>query len=362
MHIQSILSALLGLIIVIACNLGNTLLADNKRLNIGLTELVFQDQNKTFESKPRMLEVAVWYPTEQIHKKQKIEFGIWKIKDAAKNAPILPGQKLPLIIFSHGYSGNQWVNTWFSHYLAEHRYIVAVVRHYGNSYRNMIPELCARPWHRPADVSFVLDQLLTHSHFKDHIDSNRIGAAGFSQGGMTCLWIAGAQAELTQEIVRKQITIVNHPECRMLHFKEIPLDRLNAVLDNFTHHDFEQANRSYCDERIKAVFAIAPGIDENNIMFKQTGLSKIDVPTYITIGEADYGLLEQAHFFAQHIPRCTFTLIPGQVTHMTLLNEGTEAGKISKPTYTLDHPSIDRGKIHAKVAEQALDFFNTHLF
>ena len=139
------------------------------------------------------------------------------------------------------------------------------------------------------------------------------------------------------------------------------MDRLNAVLDNFTHEDFEQANRSYRDERVQAVFAIAPGIDEENIMFTPDGLSKVSIPMHITIGAADTSLIAQAHFFAEHIPDCGFTLIPGYVTHMTMLNEGTESGKIKKPEYTIDHPSINRGEIHQSVAAQALDFFNEHL-
>lgn len=355
MHERFILLNLIGLVVVMP------LFANNNESTIGLTELIFHDASRTFEASPRPLEVAVWYPTEQNAQTQKVEFGIWKIKDAAKNAPIMQGKQLPLILFSHGYSGNQWVNTWFAEYLAERGYIVAVIRHYGNSYRSMIPELCARPWHRPADMSFVLDQLLVHPQFKDHIDRNRIGVAGFSQGGMTALWLAGAQSDLTPEIVREQITLVNNPACRMLHFKEIPSGRIDAVLDNFCPQDFAQANRSYCDERIKAIFAIAPGIDEKNIMFTSSGLENISVPVHITIGEADYALHEQAYFFSQHIPCCTFTLIPGQVTHMTLLNEGTEEGKRTKPAYTLDHPSVDRGEIHRAVAAQALDFFNAHL-
>lgn len=331
--------------------------------SIGLTEIQYIDTTRMFEGKPRTLEVAIWYPVKQGTAAQKVEFGIWKIKDAARNAPVYsPDKKLPLILFSHGYSGNQWVGTWFSEHLAQHGYIVALVRHYGNSFHNMIPEICARAWNRPQDISFVLTHLLDHSEFKDCIDPERIGAAGFSQGGITSMWLGGVQADLSPAILSEQITIVNNPYLQAMHFKDVSAERLDTVLKNFTPLDFQQANQSYHDSRIKAAFVIAPGIDEKNLMFTSDCLAKGLIPMYITIGQAeDAEGIQDAQFFAQHIPGCSFSIIPGLVKHMTLLNEGTDAGKKIKPEYTVDDPSVDRAVVHEYVAEMALKFFNEKL-
>lgn len=327
---------------------------------VGMREFVFEDEQRIFDQQKRRLEVVVWYPIEQQSPTEKIDFGIWKIKDVVKNASFDSDKKLPLIIFSHGYSGNQWTNTWFAEQLAENGYMVAIVRHYGNSYSNMIPEICARPWNRPQDLSFVLDRLLQQPELQNHIDINRVGAAGFSQGGVACMWLAGVQADLSYENFKQQITVVNHPACKQLHFKDIPSARLDSVLDNFTEQDFRQANQSYHDPRFKAVFVMAPGIDEENIMFKPEGLSQSKVPMHIIVGQADEGTVEQSTFFAQHIPNCAFTLIPGYVGHMTLLNEGTQEGKIKKPEYTMDHSSVDRREVHVFVVMQALKLFNNY--
>jgi len=326
---------------------------------LGFREFVYEDQQRIFNQQKRRLEIAVWYPTQQKGPVEKIDFGIWKIKDVIKNAAF-EDKKLPLIIFSHGYSGNQWTNSWFAEQLADKGYAVAIVRHYGNSYKNMIPEICARPWNRAQDLSCVLDYLL-QSNMKEYIDTSRIGAAGFSQGGVACMWIAGVRASLSRENVKQQITVVNHPECRDLHFKDIPSERLDRVLDNFTDQDFEQANKSYYDSRFKAVFVMAPGIDNKNIMFKLEGLAQSQIPMHIIVGKADEGTIEQSQFFAQYIPHCGLTIIPGQVGHMTLLNEGTAEGKIRKPEYTVDHSSVDRKKIHELVIQKALEFFNKQL-
>ncbi|MBS0656254.1 MAG: hypothetical protein JSR46_10785 [Verrucomicrobia bacterium] len=330
---------------------------------IGLTEAQYTDSSREFDGKPRLIEVAIWYPASPSTPTQNVEFGIWKIQDAARNAPLYSQEKkLPLVLFSHGYSGNQWVGTWFAEYLAARGYIVAVVRHYGNSYRNMIPELCARPWNRPQDLKFALDQLLEHPLLKEHIDTSRIGAAGFSQGGITSMWLGGVQAALSADILKEQITVTQNPILQQMHFKDIPAQRPNTILDNFTQKDFDQANQSYRDERIKAAFVIAPGIDEKNVMFTKEGLSKACIPMHIQIGQAEERqAIDDASFFAQAIPHCLFTVIPGEVGHMTLLNEGTEEGKKIKPEYTVDHPSVDRAAVHAQVAADALHFFETHL-
>jgi predicted dienelactone hydrolase len=224
----------------------------------------------------------------------------------------------------------------------------------------MIPEVCVRPWNRPQDMSFILDELFK-SEYAQYIDTERIGAAGFSQGGIACFWLAGARAHLTPKNVKQQMVMMFEPEMQALHFKEIPQERLDALLDNFTAQDFEQANQSYYDARFKAVFSMAPGIDDQNVMFTEQGLAQVKTPTYIITGESDEGTIEQTPFFAHNIPYCTCTILSGQVTHWTLLNEGTEQGKINKPSRTVDDLAINREEVHGVVALEALIFFDKHL-
>lgn len=323
---------------------------------LGLKEFTFEDKARSFDGEFRKIEVACWYPTEQQQPIELLDLSTWKTKPIIRNA-LLPNKKLPLILFSHGYSGNQWTNSWFAEYMAEQGYMVAIVRHYGNSYPNMIPEICARPWHRPQDMSFVLDRLLEIKELQNNIDANCIMAAGFSQGGIACMWLGGVQAHLTFQNLKQQITVVNNPECKKLHFKDIPLSRLESILDMFTEQDLDDANKSYYDERFKALFVMAPGIDEKNIMFIQEGLSQAKIPMHICVGEEDQECVEQSLFFTQHIPLCHLHIIPGKVSHMTLLNEGTDKGRVTYPLYTVDHSSIDRSEIHKVVIKQARRFF-----
>ncbi len=327
---------------------------------VGLTETRFIDTSRIFDNQPRTLEVLIWYPVKKEARVEKIEYDIWIIKDAAKGVLPLTDKKLPLIIFSHGYSGHPYANSWFAEYLASHGYIVASIKHYGNSFpESMIPEISARPWNRPQDMSFVLTHLLTDPLWEKSIDKERIGAAGFSQGGVASLWLAGVRADLTKDILKKQITFINNPSLRNLHFKNYSPERLDSVLSKFTQKDFEEANQSYKDPRIKAVCALAPGIDEENPMFNKEGLSGVKVPVLIVVGERDDVALSR--FFAEHISQSTLCVLPGNVTHWTLLNEATEHGKKINPFITVDDPTINRTEIHQQVGSLALKFFNKEL-
>jgi predicted dienelactone hydrolase len=348
MIIKIILLVALASIAFLAFHYGN-----DKTHAIGFTELTFIDTTRVYEGKPRNVDVFIWYPIESTQQQTKKVHGIWQIIDAEKDAPLFPrDKKLPLVLFSHGYSGEPYGYSWFAEYLASHGYIVASVKHSGNTYGNMILEICARPWNRPQDLRFALDQLLANSSFKDAIDENRIGAAGFSQGGVTSLWLAGIQADLTQESVHKHTETINDDPA------------WKAVHEQFTQEDIQAANLSYKDDRIKAVFAMAPALDFDNWVFtSKEKIAQVKIPVEIVTGasDADVSIKENAEFFVANIPNSTLIILPGQVTHWPFLNESTPEGKKINPTITIDDPSINRGEIHKQVGAMALQFFNKYL-
>jgi predicted dienelactone hydrolase len=122
-------------------------------------------------------------------------------QDAVRDARVRSGRH-PLIAFSHGYGGHRRQSTFLCTHLASHGYVVAAVDHTGNTVFDVlhtVMQLAAggpRPDTdatlrefielRPADVSFMLDQMLA-SEFGSVIDAARIGMAGHSFGGWTTL-------------------------------------------------------------------------------------------------------------------------------------------------------------------------------
>ncbi len=111
------------------------------------------------------------------------------------DAPIVSDEvKRPLIMFSHGAGSNGLYYAWFGEYLASHGYFVAMLYHYrANTYDSTIMYTRSKLWQRPRDISLDITNLLEDKVWGPHIDANRIGVAGHSQGGFTSLWIGGAK-------------------------------------------------------------------------------------------------------------------------------------------------------------------------
>ena len=156
------------------------------------------------------------------------------------------GSKYPLILLSHGRSGNRLNLAWFATFLASHGYIVASMDHYfANSYLLSFEYAASKIWERPIDSSTHITHLLNHKTWKKYIDGSRIGVAGHSQGGMTALWVGGARIN-AEKFTNYQRARRNDPLIPEYFKKRLPVDASPAL--------------NVHDKRIKAAFAMAPGV------------------------------------------------------------------------------------------------------
>lgn len=112
-----------------------------------------------------------------------------------KDCPIR-GNKLPLVIISHGRGG------WFGQHhdlneaLADAGFIVAAISHPGDSFADDAQRESLSVWaSRPADIVRLIDFMLNDWKDKAAIDPDRIGFFGFSKGGFTGLVLAGADPD-----------------------------------------------------------------------------------------------------------------------------------------------------------------------
>jgi predicted dienelactone hydrolase len=110
-----------------------------------------------------------------------------------------------LLIFSHGYSAHRRQSTHFCTHVASHGYVVAAPDHVGNTVIDVVLRELAEGRRgraealagveqsiadRPRDVALVIDRVADFVQ----VDRARIGLAGHSFGGWTCLASAGALA------------------------------------------------------------------------------------------------------------------------------------------------------------------------
>jgi predicted dienelactone hydrolase len=308
----------------------------------GITTLNYYDTQRQ-----RPVVTEVWYPIDP-EVPAKTPPGFWLRCDEARDAPLSKKRtKYPLIVMSHGQSCDRFTIAWLAEVLAANGYIVAAMDHYGNTWNNKIPELYARPWERPQDISFVIDQLLSSSQFKDSIDQTKIGFAGYSLGGGTGLWIAGAQtSKIDHDVIKSN--------CQRDLAGVVPLEMIETI-------DFSKACGSYRDNRVSAAMLMAPAL---GWLFEEDSLKKISIPVYIVAPEKDQivPIEQNAKIFAKKIAHASLKILYGDVNHFVFLNRPSAVGKrFLEAKYCEDPANTDRKKIHDEIAKTTLIFFDDHL-
>src|SRR5579872_2411905 len=79
----------------------------------------------------------------------------------ASDAPAHTG-RYPLVLLSHGSGGNAENLAWIATKLVQAGYIVAAPNHPGTTSGDSTPAATLQMWHRPQDLSAVLDAMLSN--------------------------------------------------------------------------------------------------------------------------------------------------------------------------------------------------------
>lgn len=317
----------------------NIILEPNKT---GITTLHLYDA-----SRDRPIVTEIWYPVNK-DAPAKAAAGFWIRCDEARDAPISSEKnKYPLILISHGSGGHRFDISWLAEILSANGYIVAAMDHFGNTWNNKIPEYFTRPWERPQDISFVIDHLLSSTRFKERIDEKKIGFAGYSLGGSTGIWIAGAiAAGITDEQIKQA--------CEKDLENVVPYHVIDST-------NFDEARLSFLDERVHAFLLMAPAL---GWLFDETSLKSVSTPMFIVAADKDKVAPADtnAKLFARGLSKATLRMIPGEADHYVFLNRASQLGKrLLEPRFFEDRSTLGRRKIHEDIGKSAIEFFNSQL-
>jgi predicted dienelactone hydrolase len=265
------------------------------------------------------------------------------------DAPVVTDTlKRPLIMFSHGAGSNGLYYAWFGEYLAAHGYLVGMLYHYrANTYDSTVMYTRSKLWQRPRDITLDITNLLQDKVWGPHIDANRIGVAGHSQGGFTSLWIGGAKVN-PDLYLAYQTGWRNNPVVPAYLRGELPLDAGPA--------------RDVRDSRVRAAFAMAPG-DLPGFGMDADGLRQLTIPTYIIVGARDTQapVKENSEFAATYISHVQLDVLPGLVDHEIFVNECDALGRDTWPEACMDASGIDRSQLHEYIGSAAVKFFDINL-
>ncbi|MGS2761332.1 alpha/beta hydrolase family protein [Sinomicrobium sp. M5D2P9] len=313
---------------------------------IGQITLEFKDNGRN-----RPVVTEIWYPTTDSPKPSDKVFSPFVRKYTVRNGR-LPEGKYPLIMISHGTGGSRLSLEWMTQYLVHNGFIVAAVDHWGNTYDNKIDIEFVKPWERPIDMSFALTELLKNPSFGNIIDSNRIGALGFSFGGYTVLALAGGV--LDYDVLLDYYTTETGRE-ELDRITEIP-DMAGLVFDPA----LKQMTKNLPDlkdPRFKAFFAISPGTAQGFANRRQ--FAGITGAVFLVGCAADK--VTPAERYARHyhklIEGSQYYEFPGKTGHYVMLAEARENTKEELSEIFRDDAPVNRGEVHRKTGELATAFF-----
>ncbi|MDE0045157.1 MAG: hypothetical protein OXU19_04750 [bacterium] len=198
----------------------------------------------------RMLEGAIWYPTDEPGDEVVIAGNaVFHGVTVSENAPMADGQH-PLVMLSHGLGGHVRSLAWLAAGLAERGAIVIAVNHPNSTWGDFDLEAMLEHWTRVQDLSLVLDKTLADSDFAQHVDPQRIMAAGFSYGGWTALSMGGLRSNQEGFTTYCREHRARSAVCQDLARAGINVGALSA----------ETWAASYADDRITHVAAIDPAL------------------------------------------------------------------------------------------------------
>jgi len=312
------------------------------------------------------LRATIWYPATSEAREEAQWIGprivpLFSAGRAARDAAPAAGSRRPLILLSHGNGGTAPQLGWLGTALAAHGFIVVAVNHPGNNaLEDYTVEGLSLWWLRAVDLSAVIDAMLDDKTFGSRIDPARIGAAGHSLGGYTVIALAGGVTDPSQlqAFCRSDAADAScKPPPPGSEVRQMILARLDSDPD--FRERYGEAGRSYRDDRVRAVFAMAPGPGP---VFTPESLGKIAIPVAIVAGRADEIIppASAAEALAKAIPHASLKLFPN-AGHFIFIDACTLVGGVVFRALCNDPGDTDRDAVHAETIALALDFFATNL-
>jgi len=307
---------------------------------VGFQQVTVPDR----EGKP--LVVGIWYP----HVGQASPQPIGPFSQTVTVNSEVSGNRLPLVLISHGTGGSL-----ASHYdtalaLAQAGFVVAALTHTGDNYKDQSYVGDRKDLtDRPRQVRLVLEYMLATWPFHKRIDPARIGMFGFSLGGFTTLVEVGG----TPELGRMAQLCSSHPtapECGFIRAaKGDQLDPMPTSSHPLWVHDL----------RIKAAVVAAPAV---SFLFGPDDLKHVSVPIQLWRASDDQQVIDEWNtaLIRKQLPKAEEHVVPG-VGHYVFLAPCSDALAKQAPQICEDASDFDRTEFHQKFNSDIVAFFSKKL-
>ena len=280
------------------------------------------------------LKGGVWYPCAQ--PTQEVKLGPF-VMSVAKDCPVA-GDKLPLVVISHGRGGTFVGHSDTAKTLADAGFVVIAINHPGDTALDKSRTNDFSVFvERPADIKRTIDFMLGPWPDAGKIDTGRIGMFGFSRGGYTGLVAIGANPHFGKRL--RMCEGNDNPLCDQIHKGELP----------------ELAH----DPRIKAAVIADP----LSVFFTPESFKGVKVPVQLWGSErGGDGVTPQSVVgIANELPmKPEFHAVPNS-QHFDFLPPCPAELAKSAPVICSDGPGFDRAEFHKELNDAMLAFFREHL-
>jgi predicted dienelactone hydrolase len=288
------------------------------------------------------IEGAMWYPCSE----PSGEIDLGKITATfeitmrgAKNGPI-SGDKLPLVVVSHGKGSHFVLHHDTAETLADAGFIVAAINHPGDTVFDMsrsgdLSVIVGRP----TDIKRLIDFMVGASPAAAKIDAERIGFFGFSRGGYTGLVLIGGNPDWASNT--DFCPQSSFHSCEQIRRKEFPTQPL-------AH-----------DVRIKAAVIADP------LAVFLTADSFAAVKASVQLWTSEFGgdgvSPESVAAVDRSLPAPHEYRVVSNAGHFAFLIPCPPALAKAVPDICADAPGFDRVAFHKQFNAEVLAFFRTHL-
>ena len=264
-----------------------------------------------------------------------------------RDCPIT-GDRLPLVVLSHGYGGSFLGHRDTAQALADAGFVVAAISHSEDNYRlrggpnDRISALATRT----TDIKRLIDHMLAQWPAHARLAADRIGFYGFSRGGYTGLVLAGARPDferLPPQPSSPCATAPEGPACAQVRqgFRQL----LAAPLAH--------------DTRIRAAVIADP----LSMVFDAQGLKNVTIPIQLwtSVYGGDGVTPESVQAVRRNLPSAPDWRVAENAAHFGFLAPCPAAQLAANADICRDGPGFDRVAFHADFNAKVVAFFRQHL-
>lgn len=278
---------------------------------------------------------AVWYPTKSKPGFMLLGTGGQRV---AEDAPV-DGNRLPLIVFSHGTAASAGSHSDTAIALAEKGFIVIAPTHPGDTFQAASD---IEPWlmDRTRHVRKTFDAALNSWKDRRNVDPGRIGIFGFSAGATTALIAIGGKPDLSR--IWRQCTVRPEFICKTTSpekYKDLPRTAWQS------------------DSRIRAAVLAAPGL---GFAVAPADVAGISVPVQLWGGTADdtVPVATNAGHLASLLGRKAEMRAVPDAVHFSFL---MPCGLLGPRELCKDPKGFDRAAFHRQFNADVVQFFSSKL-